>query len=146
MLLSVKYMLGEASIQGVFSTNTLSSKRLDATGHYVILAKAPDGIWPVGHACAVLCWGTVAAVGASAQHCTGITNWPNTIQCLGSDDIMSPGIKSFATEGVHDKVHEKVHGKVHGKVHDKVHDKAGRDWLFRRMAIRMVYFQALVIL
>ena len=32
--------------------NTLSSKRLDA---YVILAKAMDGIWPVGRACAVLC-------------------------------------------------------------------------------------------
>ena len=39
---------------------------------------------------------------ASAQHCTGMTNWPNTIQCLGSDDIMSLGIKSFATEGIHD--------------------------------------------
>ena len=35
--------------------NTLSSKRLDAKRHYVILAKALDGIWPVGHACAVLC-------------------------------------------------------------------------------------------
>ena len=34
------------------------------------------------------------------QHCTAMTNWPNTIQCLGSDDIMSLGIKSFATEGV----------------------------------------------
>ena len=44
--------------------------------------------------------------GASAQHCTGMTNWLNTI---GSDDIMSLGIKSFATEGVHDKVHDKVH-------------------------------------
>ena len=32
--------------------------RLDAKRHYVILAKALDGIWPVGHACAVLCWGT----------------------------------------------------------------------------------------
>ena len=38
-----------------------------------------------------------------------MTNWPNTIQCLGSGDIMSLGIKSFATEGVHDKVHNKVH-------------------------------------
>ena len=28
--------------------------------------------------------------------CTGMTNWPNTIQCLGSDDIMSLGIKSSA--------------------------------------------------
>ena len=36
---------------------------------------------------------------ASSQHCTGMTNWPNTIQCLGSDDIMSLGIKSSATEG-----------------------------------------------
>ena len=34
---------------------------------------------------------------------------PNSIQCLGSDDIMSLGIKSFATESVHDKVHDKVH-------------------------------------
>ena len=34
--------------------NTLISKRLDAKRHYVILAKALDGIWPVGHACAVL--------------------------------------------------------------------------------------------
>ena len=42
--LSVKYMLGEASIQGVFSTNTLSSKRFDAKRHYVIWAKALDGI------------------------------------------------------------------------------------------------------
>ena len=25
-----------------------------------------------------------------------MTNWPNTIQCLGSDDIMSLGIKSSA--------------------------------------------------
>ena len=46
---------------------------------------------------------------ASAQHCTGMTNWPNTIQCLGSDDIMSLGIKSFATESVHDKIHDNVH-------------------------------------
>ena len=52
---------------------------------------------------------------------------------------MSLGIKSFATESVHDKVHNKV-------VRNKVHDKAGQDWLIRRMAIRMVYFQALVIL
>ena len=29
-----------------------------------------------------------------------MTNWPNAIQCLGSDDIMSLGIKSSATEGV----------------------------------------------
>ena len=35
--------------------NTLSSKRLDAKRHYVILAKALDGVWPVGHACEVLC-------------------------------------------------------------------------------------------
>ena len=30
------------------------------------------------------------------RHCTGMTKWPNTIQCLGSDDIMSLGIKSSA--------------------------------------------------
>ena len=41
---------------------------------------------------------------ASAQHCTGMTNWPNTIQCLGSDDIMSPGIKSSALLRVKDLV------------------------------------------
>ena len=33
---------------------------------------------------------------AQAQHCTGMTNWPHTIRCLGSDDIMSLGIKSSA--------------------------------------------------
>ena len=71
--------------------NPQESGRLDAKRHYVISAKALDGIWPA------------AAVGASAQHCTGMTNWPNTIQCLGSDDIMSLGIKSFATEGIHDR-------------------------------------------
>ena len=35
---------------------------------------------------------------------------------------MSLGIKSFATEGFHDKVHDKVQDKVHDKAHDKVHD------------------------
>ena len=54
--------------------------------------------WPVGHACAELCWGTRRRRRAPAQHCTGMANWPNTIQCLGSDDIMSLGIKSSATE------------------------------------------------
>ena len=33
------------------------------------------------------------------------------------------GIKSFATEGVHDKVHDEVHDKLHDKLHDKVLDK-----------------------
>ena len=79
-----------------------------------------------------------------------MTNWPNTIQCFVSDDIMSLGIKSFATESGHDKVHDNPHDKVHNKVHDtvhnKVHDKAGRDYLVRRMSITMVYVQALVIL
>ena len=37
--------------------------------------------------------------GVSAQHCTGTTNLPNTIQCLGSDDIMPLGINSFAAGG-----------------------------------------------
>ena len=41
-----------------------------------------------------------AAACASAQHCTGMTSWPNTIHCPAYDDIMSFGIKSFATEGV----------------------------------------------
>ena len=36
---------------------------------------------------------------------------------------MSLGVKSFATEGVHDKIHDKLHDKVHDKVRDKVHDK-----------------------
>ena len=40
---------------------------------------------------------------------------------------MSLVIKSFATEGVHNKVHDKVHNKVHDTVHDKVHDKV-QDW------------------
>lgn len=31
--------------------------------------------------------------------CTGMTNWQNTIQCLGSDNMMSLGIETFATEG-----------------------------------------------
>ena len=30
--------------------------------------------------------------GASAQHCTGMTNWPNTIQCFGWDQVFGfPG-------------------------------------------------------
>ena len=37
---------------------------------------------------------------ASAQRCTAMTNWPNTIQCLGSDNIMPLGIKSPAAEAV----------------------------------------------
>ena len=44
---------------------------------------------------------------------------------------MSLGIKSFATEGVHDKVHNEVHDKVPDKVPDKVHDKVSdkvHDW------------------
>ena len=35
--------------------NPFISKRFDAKRHYAILAKALDGIWPVGHACAMLC-------------------------------------------------------------------------------------------
>ena len=35
--------------------NPQEGGRLDAKRHYVILAKALDGIWSVGHACAVLC-------------------------------------------------------------------------------------------
>ena len=62
----------------------------------------------------------------TAQHCRGMTNWPNTIQCLRQDDLMSLGTKSFATEGIHDKVHDKVHDEVRDKVHEKVHDK--RSW------------------
>ena len=51
--------------------------RLDAKRHYVILAKALDGIW------VQCCAEAPAAAAVSAQHCTGMTNWPNTIQCLG---------------------------------------------------------------
>ena len=75
--------------------NPQEGGRLDAKRHYVILAKALDGIWPIGHAYAVLCCGTAAA-GASAQHCTGMTKCPNTILCLDSGDIMPLGIKSSA--------------------------------------------------
>ena len=32
---------------------------------------------------------TAAAAGASAQRCTGMTNWPNTIECFGSDDFFN---------------------------------------------------------
>ena len=69
---------------GRWMLNPQEDGRLDAKRHYVILAKALDAIWPVGHA------------RASAQHCTGMTNWPNSIQCLGSYDMMSLGIKSSA--------------------------------------------------
>ena len=31
---------------------------------------------------------------APAQHCTGMTNWPNNTQCLGSGDIISLDIRS----------------------------------------------------
>ena len=57
-----------------------------------------DGIWPVGHVSAVLCWGTADAV---PQHSTAqpwMTSWPNSMQCLGSDDIMCIGIKYFTTK------------------------------------------------
>jgi len=40
---------------GKWMLNPQEGRRLDAKRHYVILAKALDGIWPVGHACAVLC-------------------------------------------------------------------------------------------
>ena len=38
--------------------------------------------------------------GDSAQHCAAMTNWPHTIQCLSSDDMISLGIKPSATAGV----------------------------------------------
>ena len=63
--------------------NTLSSKRLDAKRHYVILAKALDGI------CQLV---------MPVQSCMDMTNWPNTIQCLGSDQVISVlGVESSAT-------------------------------------------------
>ena len=43
--------------------NLREGGRLDAKIHKVNIAKALDGIWPVGHACAVLCWGTAAGGG-----------------------------------------------------------------------------------
>ena len=44
------------------------SGRLDAKRHYVIRAKALDGIWPVGHhACAVQCCAEASAA-AVPQH------------------------------------------------------------------------------
>ena len=41
---------------GKWIINPQEGGRLDAKRHYVILAKALDGIWTVGHACAVLCY------------------------------------------------------------------------------------------
>ena len=43
-------------------------RRLDAKRHYVILAKALDGIWPVGHACAVLYCAEAPAAAAVPPH------------------------------------------------------------------------------
>ena len=74
-LLNVPTSWRHVKFLGKWMLNSQESRRLDAKRHYVIWAKALDGIWPVGRACAVLCWGTAAA-GASAQHCTGMTNWP----------------------------------------------------------------------
>ena len=48
----------ELQVSGKMDAQPSGRRRLDAKRHYVILAKALDGIWPVGHACAVLCWGT----------------------------------------------------------------------------------------
>ena len=57
----------------------------------------------VNHLCKPL-WGQegTAAAGASAQRCTGMTSWPNTIHCPAYDDIMSFGIKSFAIPEVNE--------------------------------------------
>ena len=70
--------------------NPQEGGRLDAKIHYVILAKALDDITTVGHACA------------------GMTNWPNTMQCLGSDDVMSLGITSFNTKNQGSRNKEQV--------------------------------------
>ena len=35
--------------------NPREGGRLDAKRHYVILAKALDGVWPVGHVAVALC-------------------------------------------------------------------------------------------
>ena len=76
----------------VFKTNTLSDSRLDAKRHYVIQAKTLDGIWPVGHGCAVcatVLYSSTAALCLSITlHSTATTNCPNTFQCLGSDDTL----------------------------------------------------------
>ena len=60
------------------------SGRLDAKQHYVIRAKALDGIGPIGHAC--MCSAVLRHSGggclSTALHHTGMTNGPNTIQCL----------------------------------------------------------------
>ena len=42
----------ELQIPGEWMLNTQEGGRLDAKRQYVIWAKALDGIWPVGHACA----------------------------------------------------------------------------------------------
>ena len=47
--------MSKIQISGKMDAQPSGSGRLDAKRHYVILAKALDGIWPVGHACAVLC-------------------------------------------------------------------------------------------
>ena len=38
---------------GKWMLNPQEGGRLDAKRHYVMLAKALDGIWPVSHACAL---------------------------------------------------------------------------------------------
>ena len=50
--------------------------------------------------------------GASAQHCTSMTHWPNTIQCLGSDDIMPLGIKSSAFLKVEETDAQKIEVQI----------------------------------
>ena len=45
----------ELQICGEWIPDVQEGGRFDAKRQYVILAKALDGIWPVGHACAVLC-------------------------------------------------------------------------------------------
>ena len=51
---------------------------------------------------AVQCYAVLRLGGGSgtAQHSTATTNCRITIQCLGSGDLMSLGIKSSATEGI----------------------------------------------
>ena len=51
----------------------IGHKRLDAERNYIIQTKALDGIWPVGHGCAVFVL-RHGGGGASAQHFTAMTN------------------------------------------------------------------------
>ena len=80
--------------------NPQEGGRLEAKRHYVILAKALDGIWPVGHACAVLCWGTAAGGGcpSTALHRHG--QLAKYHRVLGSRSLVPCYLLLFVANGV----------------------------------------------